>query len=243
MVKASGKSRRKTPPGKASRAASKGAAPLGAAGRSKAPVPLFEGSVLHFPGALTARDLAQLESHLSSGEVRGELFDAVLHDSTNTQYSSRRCDAAWLKLSSLPGQRKIRAAAKAAQAEWRLLPSTTSGAFQVEYEDAQYTEYRGDQNAHFKQWHVDADEGGSDAEDARAITIVALLAEPGADFEGGDFEVMLPKWPGGRKRAVQWRKGDLIAFPARKVWHRVMPTTAGLRKTLVVWAKDPTTHP
>ena len=132
------------------------------------------------------------------------------------------------------------AAAKAAQAEWRLLPSTTSGAFQVEYEDAQYTEYRGDQNAHFKQWHVDADEGGEDAEDARVYTLVALLAEPGAEFAGGDFEVMTPKWPGGKRRAVAWRKGDLIAFPAQKVWHRVMPTTSGLRKTLVIWCKDPT---
>ena len=44
----------------------------------------------------------------------------------------------------------------------------------------------------------------------------------------------------GERRAVAWGRGDLIAFPARKVWHRVMPTTAGLRKTLVVWAKDPT---
>ena len=88
--------------------------------------------------------------------------------------------------------------------------------------------------------HVDADEGGDDAEDARVYTLVALLAEPGAEFAGGDFEVMTPKWPGGKRRAVAWRKGDLIAFPAQKVWHRVMPTTAGLRRTLVVWAKDPT---
>ena len=70
--------------------------------------------------------------------------------------------------------------------------------------------------------------------------MVALLAEPGADYEGGAFEVMTPRWPDGERRAVAWGRGDLIAFPARKVWHRVMPTTAGLRRTLVVWAKDPT---
>ena len=207
---------------------------------SKAPVAILDDTVLHFPGALTARDLDLLTNHLTTPEVRGELFDAVLHDSTNTQYGSRRCDAAWLKLASLPGQRKIRAAAAAAQAKWGLLPTTSRGAMRCEYEDVQYTEYRGDRGGHFKQWHVDADEGGDDAEDARVYTLVALLAEPGAEFAGGDFEVMTPKWPGGKRRAVAWRKGDLIAFPAQKVWHRVMPTTSGLRKTLVIWCKDPT---
>ena len=133
--------------------------------------------------------------------------------------------------------------------------------------------YRGDRPAHFKQWHVDADEGGDDAEDARAITVVALLAEPGADFDGGAFEatrgvgdlhflgerrgetggisthcaegpkttqVMTPRWPGGVTSAVAWGRGDLIAFPAKKGWHRAMPTPPGLRRTLVVWAQDPT---
>lgn len=222
------------------KASAGGAASGGKRVKRGEPAPILDDRVLHFPGALTARDLAQMETHFASEEVRGELFDAVLHDSSNTQYSSRRCDAAWLKLADVPGQRKIKAAVKAAQARWRLLPETASGGFRCAYEDAQYTEYRGDRGGHFKQWHVDADEGGGDAEDSRVFTVVALLAEPKAEFDGGAFEVMTPKWPAGKRRAVAWRKGDLIAFPATRVWHRVMPTTAGVRKTLVCWAKDPT---
>ena len=123
---------------------------------------------------------------------------------------------------------------------WHLLPKKNGSGFRCEYEDAQYTEYRGDREAHFKQWHLDAHEGGEDAEDARAITLVVLLTEPGVDFQGGDFEVMRPQWPGGVASAVDWRRGDVIAFPACEVWHRVLPTTRGIRRTLVVWAKDPT---
>jgi len=67
---------------------------------------------------------------------------------------------------------------------------------------------------------------------------VALLAEPGVDFQGGDFQVM-PAFPHGPATAVQWRKGDIIAFPAKHLWHRVLPTTRGLRKSLVLWAKHP----
>ena len=69
---------------------------------------------------------------------------------------------------------------------------------------------------------------------------MVLLTEPGVDFEGGDFEVMRPQWPGGVSSAVDWSRGDVIAFPACEVLHSVLPTTRGIRRTLVVWAKDPT---
>lgn len=206
-----------------------------------APTALYDGRVLHFRSALNAKDLAALDEYLASPAVRGEMFDAILHDSTDTQYGSRKCDAAWLKFGDLPAQRKLRTLVKAANDRWQLLPSTKAG-FRCEYEDAQYTEYRGDREAHFKQWHLDAHDGGEDAEDSRAITLIILLAEPEVDFEGGDLEIMRPRWPGGQASAVQWKRGDVIAFPACEVWHRVMPTTKGLRRTIVVWAKDPTAH-
>ena len=205
-----------------------------------APLALYDGRVLHFRNALNSNDLEALDDYLNSPAVRQELFDAVLHDSTDTQYGSRKCDAAWLKLQNLPAHRKLRKLVKASNERWHLLPKKNGAGFRCEYEDAQYTEYRGDREAHFKQWHLDAHEGGEDAEDARAITLVVLLTEPGVDFQGGDFEVMRPQWPGGVASSVTWRRGDVIAFPACEVWHRVLPTTQGIRRTLVVWAKDPT---
>ena len=48
---------------------------------------------------------------------------------------------------------------------------------------------------------------------------------------------MTPDWPDGARHVVDWNRGDLIAFPAQTCWHRVMPTTKGLRRTIVVWAK------
>ena len=66
--------------------ASKGPAKTTSAGaKRRRPMPIFEDRVLHFPGALTARDLEQMTAHFASNEVRGELFDAVLHDSTNAR--------------------------------------------------------------------------------------------------------------------------------------------------------------
>ena len=78
-----------------------------------APLSLYDGRVLHFRNALNSNDLAALDDYLNSPAVRQELFDAVLHDSTDTQYGSRKCDAAWLKLQNLPAHRKLRKLVKA----------------------------------------------------------------------------------------------------------------------------------
>ncbi|KAJ8598844.1 hypothetical protein CTAYLR_008547 [Chrysophaeum taylorii] len=200
---------------------------------------MFDGQILHMPSALSARDLASLENYLESDMVQSSLQEAVLHDSAAAQYKSRRCDSAWLHLCHMPAARKLKHAIKRAQDEWEVLPRTKRGVLRCHYEDVQYTEYRGDRLAHFKQWHIDADDDGGDEEDKREITVVALLTEPGTDFEGGDFECMVPAYPDGIHHTLAWHKGDIIAFLAKRLWHRVLPTTAGIRKTLVLWAKPP----
>lgn len=203
---------------------------------------LFSESVLHLPGGLSARDLAALESYLSSDAIQSTLSEAILHDSSAAQYKSRRCESAWVTLAHMPGARKLKQAVKRGQEAWGILPTTKAGVLRCNYEDVQYAEYSGDSNAHFKQWHVDADEGGDDLEDRRELTVVALLTEPGKDFEGGDFECMTPTYNSeGTPHTLHWHKGDLIVFKAKELWHRVLPTTKGLRKTLVLWAKPPST--
>lgn len=198
-----------------------------------------QGEVLHLPGALSKRDLASLEAYLQSEQVQSTLEEAVLHDSVNAQYKSRRCDSAWVALRAIPAARKLKGIVKKAQNIWELLPRTKQGFLRCNYEDVQYTEYRGESNAHFQQWHLDADNDGQDEEDKRELTIVVLLTEPGVDFEGGDFECMTPTYPSGIHHTVVWRKGDAIAFRSKALWHRVLPTTSGIRKTLVLWAKRP----
>jgi len=198
---------------------------------------ICDGEILLLESALSVRDLEQLERYVSSVQVQSKLGEAVLHDSTVAQYKSRRCFSAWISLSKLPAHRKFRAAVKAAQDQFEVLPRTRTGALRCTYEDVQYCEYRGEQGGHFKEWHVDADDGGHDAEDAREITIVALLAEPNSDFLGGEFQATTDSYPHGA--VVSFRKGDIIAFRAKHLWHRVLPTTQGIRKTIVLWAKNP----
>jgi len=198
-----------------------------------------EGHVLHLANCLSPRDLGALDAYLSSSEVQANLQEAVLHDSWAAQYKSRRCDSAWVTLGEMPGARKLKRAVKEAQDVWDVLPRTRRGVIRCNYEDVQYTEYRGDDGAHFQQWHLDADADGTDEEDKRELTVVALLSEPGADFQGGAFECMVPTYPDGVTHALHWHKGDVIVFKAKVLWHRVLPTTAGMRKTLVLWAKPP----
>lgn len=200
-----------------------------------------DGHVLHVTEALTPRDLQALESFLNSEAIQSSLQEAVLHDSSAAQYKSRKCESAWVELKHMPAARKLKSAVKAAQDHWDVLPRTKNGVLRCSYEDVQYAEYRGSSGSHFKQWHVDADHEGDDEEDKRMLTVVALLAQPNVDFEGGEFECMVPTYPNGEKHTLRWNKGDLIVFQARYLWHRVLPTTAGLRKTLVLWAKDPNT--
>jgi len=156
------------------------------------------------------------------------------------QYKSRRCSSAWVPLGSLPPQRKLKLAVKEAQDLFETLPRTKNGALRCQYEDVQYSEYA--PGGHFKEWHVDADDDGDDEEDGRELTVVCLLTEPNEDFSGGDFEVMAD-YPHGEPRAVQWTRGDIIAFQAKHLWHRVTPCTSGLRKSLVLWAKHPSYKP
>lgn len=64
------------------------------------------------------------------------------------------------------------------------------------------------------------------------MTVVLLLASREAgEFQGGHFEARL----GNRSQRIALDAGDAIAFPAKHLEHRVAKTTAGLRRSMVLW--------
>merc|ERR1712232_612939 len=80
---------------------------------------------------------------------------------------------------------------------------------------------------------------GHDMEDARQLTIVAMLSRS-QDYKGGNFQVKIQSL-GERKKKIKnitFDRGDIIVFPAKKLMHRVTPVKSGIRKTLVYWAND-----
>ncbi len=62
------------------------------------------------------------------------------------------------------------------------------------------------------------------------ITIDIMLAEPGVDFEGGQFSTLESD---GTSKEHFWGKGDAMVFVSHK-YHSVSPVTKGVRKVLVL---------
>ena len=230
------------------------AAPRGAAPACRRPHP----HVLHFPGLFSARELARIRAHFDSAKVRSALEPALMHEDAagDPTTNERKSDVSFWPLGDVPGalSRKLRAAARAADDRLKLLPRTKAGVVRIEYEDLQYAEYDGAKKGHFAQWHTDggvggygggADDDDDDPEDTREISVVALLAEPKAEFDGGRFEICTGGRPDGERAkrgntwALDWAAGDAVAFPAKKLWHRVTKVTRGRRASAVLWASAP----
>ena len=101
-------------------------------------------------------------------------------------------------------------------------------------EHLQYTVYT---EGHFFNWHVDARppiEGT-----IRKFSMSMFLNDP-EDYEGGVLELEL----GGPKRCSRIKtfkgnRGDILFFHS-ECYHRVLPVTKGIRKTLVGWFCGPT---
>lgn len=100
-------------------------------------------------------------------------------------------------------------------------------------EPLQYTIYNGNliDGGHYT-WHQDSSNISTEF-GTRKLTLVVQLSHP-YEYEGGDLEILYGDTP----HKVDKKRGTVIAFPSWQL-HRVTPTTAGIRKSLVVWITGP----
>mmetsp|Transcript_24531 Transcript_24531/g.63805 ORF Transcript_24531/g.63805 Transcript_24531/m.63805 type:complete len:288 (+) Transcript_24531:2-865(+) len=127
---------------------------------------------------------------------------------------------------------------KVGNVEWPLLKADGTGKLECEFEQTQYSVYG--PNQHFQAWHQDAFADGNDPEDARQLTIVAMLSKKSA-YTGGLFQAKLKDPVTKNKKVLQSIRldaGDVLVFPAKELLHRVGRVKTGTRKTLVFWAFD-----
>jgi PKHD-type hydroxylase len=106
------------------------------------------------------------------------------------------------------------------------------------FDSIQYTEYDDTEGGKYD-FHQDTIFGlnkPGNMVETRKLSLVLLLAEPGVDFEGGDFQVNQGQECDAS--TVEFKKGRVIAFPSWQI-HRVTPTTKGKRKSLVLWVTGP----
>jgi PKHD-type hydroxylase len=97
----------------------------------------------------------------------------------------------------------------------------------------QYAIYNGSEQGHFD-WHTDyGREKGHEQHEPRKLSLSLQLSD-GADYQGGELQAQVRSKVDVAPKA----RGTVIAFPSY-VLHRVTPITAGVRKSLVVWALGP----
>jgi PKHD-type hydroxylase len=97
--------------------------------------------------------------------------------------------------------------------------------------DIQYTEYHAENEGHYD-WHHDVFFENPQPHD-RKLSVVIQMSDP-KDYDGGKFEFYRIASPG----AEFLMKGSILIFPSF-YYHRVMPVTRGVRRSLVSWIEGP----
>lgn len=104
------------------------------------------------------------------------------------------------------------------------------------YDSLQYSEYVAEQGGKYD-FHADLDytdrRNAADPQ-TRKLSLSLILNEPGVDFEGGDFQILV----GREAITCPQAKGAVLIFPSWVI-HRVTPVTKGVRKSIVVWVTGP----
>jgi hypothetical protein len=117
---------------------------------------------------------------------------------------------------------------------WRSIPTTDDKQSQLLHEEVEYIVYDADacRERGLAPPHI-----GPHVDNSSAVTMVAMLSEPGADFDGGTnlFEDGLGgKIGDGRHRAVQPRRGDALLFRGERCEHSLTEVTRGVRRILQI---------
>lgn len=107
-------------------------------------------------------------------------------------------------------------------------------------EPIQYTVYK--PGGHFV-WHTDQSRTPRPGGMIRKVTAVVSLSGA-SDYEGGGFELEIPVTGPDEvedrihKMEFLRTRGAVLVFPSF-LYHRVIPLTAGTRKSLVAWCQGP----
>jgi len=103
------------------------------------------------------------------------------------------------------------------------------------YDSFQYTEYYASEGGKYD-FHADLEYSERQKSDpqTRKLSLSVILNEPGVDFEGGEFQILL----GNDPITIPQTTGAVFFFPSW-VLHRVTPVTKGTRKSMVVWVTGP----
>ena len=98
------------------------------------------------------------------------------------------------------------------------------------YESLQYTVYDATDGVAQYDWHTDT----GPYMNYRKISLTVQLSDPD-EYTGGIFEL---ERGGMLNKPEHLKKGSAMMFPSI-LRHRVLPVTAGIRKSLVVWVSGP----
>lgn len=115
---------------------------------------------------------------------------------------------------------------------WSLVTAINNGTYSFDIsgfsDKLQYAVYHSSERGHFD-WHIDQGPKGA----YRKISLTLQLSHP-SEYEGGDLVFNT----GQKIEAAPRERGFLVAFPSY-TQHRVMPVTAGVRRSLVIWVTGP----
>jgi len=109
-------------------------------------------------------------------------------------------------------------------------------------ESPQYTIYNAD-GSHYE-YHVDNFNNAKEST-IRKISCSILLSDS-HDYQGGQFQFIQYKWSRKDNKLISSpitisnlkSKGSALLFPSF-TYHRVLPVTKGIRKSLVIWLRGP----
>lgn len=119
---------------------------------------------------------------------------------------------------------------------WEIAVTANKQAFGVDISDIpyiQHTTYNGNVSGYYD-WHHDTFWTAQEPYD-RKLSIVVQLSD-GNDYEGGDLE--LEGGVNDYDHEAFRQKGSVIVFPSF-YYHRVLPVTGGVRRSLVAWVDGP----
>ena len=183
-------------------------------------IPVVQGPFLAWEGALTP---AEVDAIIAYGDAQ-ILEKAQIAVQRDDLEAVRITHLAWLERNAQTQEFYDRLAQIVLRLNTQFYRFALTG-----LENLQYTVYDGKEGGHYD-WHIDY---GRNSHKPRKISLSVQLSDP-SHYEGCDLQFQI----GSGVTTAPRTRGTVIAFPSFFL-HRVTPVTAGVRKSLVLWATGP----